>query len=174
VRTPPPHRPSGFVAIDANTLETINTRQGGKATKVINLVKSIAKQAEEESEDPFLIALSDRARVLQEKFEDRQVSTGQALDELMEEIARNERRREEQAARGLDNLTYFVLCKLTEVGTPHAERVSRDIAAAFARHPHWRRSELALREQVAEWAGPHTGEAQWARSKRVGKSINHR
>ena len=64
-----------YVAIDRSTIETIKQRDEGKATKVINLVKAIEKTAEENSDDPFLVALAERAKAVQESFEDRQTST---------------------------------------------------------------------------------------------------
>jgi hypothetical protein len=44
---------SEFLKIDAETVELIKRQKGGDATKVINLVKSIQKAAEENSGDPF-------------------------------------------------------------------------------------------------------------------------
>ncbi len=41
-------------------------------TKVINLVKSIEKAAEDASEDPYLIGMAERAKAVQESFEERQ------------------------------------------------------------------------------------------------------
>ena len=43
------------VKIDATTLELIRKKRGGEGTKVINLIKSIQKTAEEESEDHTLL-----------------------------------------------------------------------------------------------------------------------
>ncbi|OOO03620.1 MAG: hypothetical protein USCGTAYLOR_00096 [Chromatiales bacterium USCg_Taylor] len=67
-------QPSGeYAVLDDATLETIRTRREGHATKVINLVKAIEKRAEENRDDPFLVALTEeRARAVQESFEDRQ------------------------------------------------------------------------------------------------------
>ncbi len=48
------------IAIDRSTIETI---------KVINPIKAIEKTAEDNSDDPFLIALAERAKVVQESFE---------------------------------------------------------------------------------------------------------
>jgi type I restriction enzyme, R subunit len=135
-----------FVEIDENTIELIKQQRGGDGTKVINLVKSIEKAVEEAENDPFLIALSERAKVVQESFEDRQTSTAEALSDLLSEIQKNEQRKQEQAAKGVDSLTYFVLCKLTEDGIPNPATVSKKIAAAFAKFPNWRRSEAELRE----------------------------
>jgi type I restriction enzyme R subunit len=138
--------PAGYVTIDKMTIETIKEREAGKATKVINLVKAIEKTAEENTDDPFLVALSERAKAVQESFEDRQTTTAEALAELLEEIEKNEQRKKEQAAKGLDGLTYFVLCKLTDDGIPNPEPVSKKVHEAFTEFPNWQRSEAELRE----------------------------
>ncbi|MDI6808880.1 MAG: HsdR family type I site-specific deoxyribonuclease [Candidatus Eisenbacteria bacterium] len=137
---------SKYVAIDRSTIETIKKLDDGKATKIINLVKSIQKTADENSDDPFLIAMAERAKAVQESFEDRQTSTGGALAELLAEIERNEKRKNEQATKGLDGLTYFVLCKLQDEGIANVEIVSKKVRGAFVEFPNWRRSEKELRE----------------------------
>ena len=134
------------VAIDAETIELIKKQKGGEGTKVINLVKSIEKIADENSDDPLLVAMADRARAVQESFEDRQTSTSDALVDLLKEIDKNEQRKKDQAAKSLDGLTYFVLSKLTDDAIPNPELVSRKVADAFTKFPNWRRSEAELRE----------------------------
>ncbi len=135
-----------FVKIDQNTIELIKRQKGGDGTKIINLVKSVAKAAEENASDPFLIALAERAMAVQTAFEDRQTSTADALGELIKEVERNEVRKREQAAKGLDGLGYFVLCKLTDDGFQNPEKASREVAESFGKFPNWRRSEAELRE----------------------------
>ncbi|MBI1747489.1 MAG: HsdR family type I site-specific deoxyribonuclease [Acidobacteria bacterium] len=135
-----------FVTIDAATVELINKQKGGEGAKVLNLVKSIERTADENSDDPFLVALSERAKAVQESFEDRQTSTADALSDLLKEIEKNEQRKKEQAAKGLDGLTYFVLCKLTDDDIPNPEAVSKKVREAFAKFPNWQRSEAELRE----------------------------
>jgi len=135
-----------FVEINAETIELIEKQSGGDNTRVINLVKSIQKAAEDESGDPFLIALSDRAKSVQESFEDRQLSTADALAELIKAVEKNEQRRQEQAAKGLDSLNYYLLTTFTDAGLPNPETVSSKVAQAFSKHPNWRRSESELRE----------------------------
>ena len=135
-----------YVFIDKRTLETIAAKDEGKATKVINLVKAIEKSAEEQSDDPFLVAMAERAKAVQEAFEERQSTTEKALEDLMAEIARNEARKVEQAEKGLDGLSYFVLCKLTDDGIANPEKVSGKVREAFSKHPCWKDGEGELRE----------------------------
>jgi type I restriction enzyme R subunit len=134
------------VKIDGTTLELITKKRGGEGTKVINLIKSIQKTAEEESDDPFLIAMAQRAQAVQESFEERQTTTAEALEALLDEVSRNEERKKEQAEKGFDGLTFFVYRTLLDAKVANAETVSRKIKEAFAANPTWKRSEAALRE----------------------------
>ena len=135
-----------IVAIDGNTIGLIKNKGGGDSTKVINLVKSIEKLAQENSDDPYLIAMAERARAVQESFEQRQTSTAEALAELLREMEGNEARKKEQAEKSFDGLTYFVYRSLLDAKIQNAEAVSRKIRHAFTELPNWKRSENALRE----------------------------
>ena len=134
------------VLINSETIELIKAQQGGGGSKVINLVKSIEKFAEENSDDPFLIAMAERARLVQESFEQRQTSTSEALDALLQELEKNETRKHEQAEKGFDELTFFVYRTLRDAEVNNPEAVSTKIKAAFLSFPNWKRSENSLRE----------------------------
>ena len=134
------------VRIDAETIDIINAQTGGEATRVINLIKSIEKIAEDESDDPFLIAMAERAQAVQESFESRQTTTAEALEKLMREVEANAARKKEQAEKGFDGLTFFVYRTLLDEKIGNAEEVSRQIKAAFVEFPNWQKSDAALRE----------------------------
>jgi len=135
-----------FVKLDRAAIDAIKKAEEGKAVKVINLIKSIERAALESSDDPFLVAMAERARAVQESFEDRQSSTEEALTELLKQIERDDERKKIQITKGLDGLTYFVLCKLTDEGVPNAETASKKVREAFAEFTNWRGSEKELRE----------------------------
>jgi type I restriction enzyme R subunit len=135
-----------FVEINSETIDLIRTKKGGEGTKIINLVKSIQKTAEEHSDDPFLIAMSERAKAVQENFEDRQIETAEALEQLFKDIEENERRKKEQAEKGFDALTYFVYKTLTLAAIKDAEGISKKIKAAFISHSNWLKSDNDMRE----------------------------
>jgi len=137
---------SDLVEINAETIEVIKADQAGDGTKIINLVKSIQKTADEQSDDPYLIAMAERALAVQQGFEGRQTSTEEALAALLKEVEANESRKVEQAAKGFDGLTYFVYRTLLDENIGNAEHVSRQIKAAFVEFPNWQKSEAALRE----------------------------
>ena len=132
--------------INKDTIELIKKKEGGATTKVINLIKSIQKTAEEESDDPFLIAMAERAKAVQEKFEERQAATAEVLEELLELVENNERRKKEQAEKGFDGLTYFVYRTMLDAGLSNPEEVSKKIKSAFVEHSGWKQSEKELRE----------------------------
>lgn len=135
-----------FIEINEDTIDYIKNKKGGGNTKVINLVKSIEKQAEEESQDPFLIAMAERARAVQESFEDRQISTQEALNKLYEDIKKDENRKREQAKKGFDGLTFFIYRTLLDAGIEKAEEASSEIKEAFSEHVNWQSSDKDLRE----------------------------
>jgi type I restriction enzyme, R subunit len=135
-----------FVKLDRAAIDAIKKAEEENAVKVINLIKSIERTALENSDDPFLVAMAERARVVQESFEDRQSSTEEALSELLKQIERDEERKQIQTTKGLDGLTYFVLCKLTDEGVTNAEAASKKVRDAFAEFTNWRDSEKELRE----------------------------
>lgn len=139
-------RVNNFVELNAEIIEIIKKQKGSDGTKIINLVKSIEKRAEEESDDPFLIAMAERALAVQENFENRQTSTAEALEALLREVEANEARKKEQAEKGFDGLTYFVYRTLLDANVEDAEAVSRKIKSAFIEFPNWQKSEGALRE----------------------------
>ena len=135
-----------FIEINADTIELIKARKGGDGTKIINLVKSIEKLADENKDDPNLIAMAERAQAVLESFESRQKATSDALADLFKEIEDNEKRKKEQAEKGFDGLTFFVYRTLLDAGIDNAEDVSRKIKDAFGEFSNWRKSENALRE----------------------------
>jgi type I restriction enzyme R subunit len=142
----PLYAPDDIVPINGETLDIMKRRKSGDSVKVINLIKSIERVAEDSSDDPFLVAMADRARAVQEQFEQRQTGTAEALEELLGEVRRNEARKKEQAERGFDGLTHFVFERLQAFGVADAETVSRNIKQAFIEFPNWQHSEKSLRE----------------------------
>ena len=139
-----------LVKISGNTINIIKESQQGNATKVINLVKSIERHAAENSDDPWLIAMADRAQAVQDSFEQRQVSTADALDRLLAEIDKDEVRKREQVEKQFDDMTFFIYKNLADEGVENAEQVCQDIALIFKDNPNWNQSEKSLREMRNE------------------------
>lgn len=146
ITTGPIAEVSEFIEIDSKTIDIIKEKEGGDNSKVVNLIKSIEKKAEEESDDIVLVGMSERAKMVQTKYEDRQVTTEKALDELFEEIERYLDEKKEQAEKGFDSITFFVYKKLLDVGIEDAEDVTLKIKDEFINHPNWQNSDADLRD----------------------------
>ncbi|GAA4733662.1 type I restriction endonuclease subunit R [Flavisolibacter ginsenosidimutans] len=135
-----------FFEINEQTIEKIKDASGNDNTRVINLIKSIEKIAEENSDDPFLVGIRERAEAVEENYESRQQSTQEALDEIKKLLEEDLKRRKEQAEKGYDDLTFFVYKTLLERGLKNPEEVTGQIKGEFINHPNWRSSEKELRE----------------------------
>jgi len=90
--------------------------------------------------------MAERARVVQEKYEDRQTTTSEALDTLLKMIEQNEQRKKEQAELKLDGLTYFIYNYLKEGGLSDAEQAGKDIKEILKEYPDWADSDKSMRE----------------------------
>ena len=110
------------------------------------MIKSIEKTADENSDDPFLVGIKERAEAVEERYEDRQLSTQDALREIQNIYEADIRRKKDQAEKGLDNLNYFVYSTLLDKGINNPNEVSKSISEAFVKHPNWKDSEKELRD----------------------------
>lgn len=135
-----------FFEINEKTIQKIKDSQDNDNTKVINLIKSIEKIADENSDDPFLIGIKERAEAVEENYESRQLSTQEALEEIRKLYEEDIKRRKEQAEKGFDDLTFFIYKKMLESEINNAEEITKEIKGEFVNHPNWKSSEKELRE----------------------------
>lgn len=132
--------------INEKTIEKIKATSKNDNTRIINLVKSIEQIAEKESDDPFLIGLLERAEAVEEQYENRQVSTQEALDEIRKIYEDDVKRKKEQAEKGFDGLTFFIYRTLIDKGLSNSEETTKEIKEEFVKNPNWKTSEKELRE----------------------------
>jgi len=135
-----------FFEINEKTIEYIKNETKNENTKIINLIKSIEKIAEEKSNDPFLVGLRERAETVEELYENRQLSTQEALDEIHKIFEDDVKRKKEQAEKGFDGLTFFIYRTLIDKGLSNAEGTTKQIKEEFLKNPNWKTSEKELRE----------------------------
>jgi type I restriction enzyme R subunit len=117
--------------INEKTIEKIKATSKNDNTRIINLVKSIEQIAEKESDDPFLIGLLERAEAVEEQYENRQVSTQEALDEFRKIYEDDVKRKKEQAEKGFDGLTFFIYRTLIDKGLSNSEETTKEIKEEF-------------------------------------------
>src|SRR3989339_1194314 len=126
-----------LVGLDKETIDAIKANKIPENVKVINLIKSIEKIAEKESGDLTLISLRDKAHQIQEDYEDRIITTEEALDKLKSILDGISEKEEKQKQKGLDDLEYFLSEKLTEVGIKNSDETAKKFKTAFNEYPNW-------------------------------------
>jgi len=135
-----------YFEVNEESIEYIKKKSDNDNTKVINLIKSIEKIADENSDDPFLIGMKERAEAVKENYENRQLGTQEALEEIRKLYEEDVKRKKEQAEKGFDGLTFFIYRTLLDKQINNSEEVTRQIKEEFINHPNWKTSEKELRE----------------------------
>lgn len=135
-----------FFEINEQAIEYIKKKNQNDNTKVINLIKSIEKIADENSDDPFLIGIRERAEVVESNYENRQLSTQEALDEIKKIYESDIERKKQQAEKGFDDLTFFIYKTLLTKEVNNSEELTKQIKTEFVNHANWKSSERELRE----------------------------
>ncbi|MBI5674243.1 MAG: HsdR family type I site-specific deoxyribonuclease [Nitrospirae bacterium] len=139
-------KPTDLFEINEHTLEEIKKNNKPDNVKIINLIKSIDKAADDEEGDLVLISMKQKAEAIQEGYEARQLTTEETLARLESLIQRTVEQKREQAEKQFDDITYFVYLLLVEKNFKNSETIARKIKHAFAYNPHWKTSENDLRE----------------------------
>ncbi len=139
------------VRIDENTLKALKSSDGGEPPKVINLGKSLLATIKEEGEQqPFLIPISERTEAILEAYDDRQLSTQSALEQLarlMEEYLQAKREREKT---GFDINTFTLFWLLKQAGAADPGDLAPKVEAAFRKYPNYRDNVAEERPLKAE------------------------
>jgi type I restriction enzyme R subunit len=132
--------------LNENTIELIKKSQKPNNVKVINLIKSIERQAEEHSGDLILISLKEKAKQIQDNYEDRIITTEEALEELENLIKENQAKEKVKKEKGFDSMTFFLNSILEESKVEDAERLAKGMNESFIKHKDWKKSEKDARE----------------------------
>jgi type I restriction enzyme R subunit len=142
---------SKTVEFDETALKALKDDKGSENGKVINLVKSLEKSADERgAKEPYLISIAERAENVMTALEDRQISTDEAMariQSLMEEKLKAERARKES---GLDPDTFEIFWFLQNEKIPNAMLVAKEIRAVFGRFPNFASNADEKRQLKAE------------------------
>jgi len=131
--------------IDAAGIATIKSKNQPDEVKIINLIKSIERLAKEKSEDPMLISVKKRAEDIKEAFDSRQLSTQEALQQLLELAEQEVERTEEQKKEGISCVTWFIRDVLASEKIVDLEAV-KDLESIIAEYPEFEMSEKLTRD----------------------------
>jgi type I restriction enzyme R subunit len=113
--------------IDERTLEALKKDGGSDSAKIVNLARSLAT-AVKNAEDEEILHL----------FEDRQISTVDALKELERAVGEYNAAQREMRERGFDMRTFSTYWILRRSSFPEPEIAASAIEEVFGRYPNFR------------------------------------
>ena len=90
-----------LVQLDEKGIQLIKNKNQPDEVKIINLIKSIQRLAEEKSNDPVLISVKERAEDIMDAYSSRQMSTQEALKQLLALVDGEAKRNEQQKEEGI-------------------------------------------------------------------------
>lgn len=134
-------------AIDGKLIEKVKAKFTSDTVRVINLIKTIGQWVKEKKDNqPYLIEIGMRAERIKELFDNRQMTTQKALEEL--EILVNETLKAEtiRKEKNLDIRSFTVYWVLKEEGYVESEVVAKEIARQFEDKKDWDANSETLRE----------------------------
>ena len=144
-------QPSKVVEIDEKTLAAIRASKSSDNNKVVNLVKSLVRAAEEKGNaEPYLIPIGERAQTIMEAFEDSQESSVEALRQLEKLAEERIEAEEERRQTGLDADTFTTYWQLKREGIDDPKALAKNLKALFDRFPNHRYNAEELRQLKAE------------------------
>ncbi|HEX7319408.1 MAG TPA: HsdR family type I site-specific deoxyribonuclease [bacterium] len=143
-------KPYKIYEIKEDTLQALKKDDDSDNTKVINLRKSIEKFVlDNEDSLPYLISIGERAEVVVELYDDRQISTQEALSRLEKVIEEINQAKKEQAEKNFDAQKFTVYWILKKDEIENADGLAVQIDGAFSQNPHWRENAKEARELTA-------------------------
>lgn len=144
--------------------ETLKLIQGGDDSKpgaVINLAKSLSKAVKENAEEqPYLIPIAARADAILDNFDDRQLTTKEALKELEKAVSEYLEAQKLREQLDLDLATFAIYWTIRQAGVDDPSGLAALIARDFEQFPNWtvnadgrRRMRLRLYKRLLPAAG---------------------
>ena len=157
--------PATTYELGLDALEALAQEDRPETVRVFNLLRELRGMVRNRaSQEPHLRPIGERVEDIAKRFEERQLTTGQALEELqgaLSEIREAERLR---AEGGLSVEGAAIAWLLAREHVDDADEAAKTAAAAIASFPHWRTSaaqERLLRGRLyALLRGSGAGDAQ--------------
>ena len=153
--------PGAVHTLGAEELAKLKDSDTSDTTKILNLRKILVQTVQQDGlSQPFLLSIGDRAEKLAEAYEDRQLTTQQALLEF-EKLAREATEADAERQRlGLDENT-FAIYKTVAVASPGSDGMeSKALNALFEKLPDFRWNkdqERKLRTELYKALRPLVG-----------------
>jgi len=121
-----------------------------ETVKVFNLLKELYRLVEARGRDQlYLIPIGDRAEAIRRAFEERQIQSHQAIQEIEQLVKQLREAEEERKGSKLSSQAFAVAWWLRVqegFGARESEEIARRIDVCFRELPHWATSERQERE----------------------------
>ncbi len=145
--------PAGVSRIGSDVLEAVLAEAKPDTVKMFNLLKVFYRLVEKKGkEEPYLISIGERAEEIRRRFEEGQIASKEALEELGQLVKNlhqaEAERTESKLSREAFAVRWWLLTR--QIEPEIALRIAADLEPAFRDHPHWissadQRRELRIR-----------------------------
>jgi len=144
--------PTNLYKLDEEAFKKIVNGDEPDIVKVFNLLKAIRNLVDTEGQNfPYLIPIGERAEQIAKSFEERQITTQEALKQSKNTTQEIFDADKEKKKSNLSTEEFAIYWFLKREGIANAENIARQAADAFTQYPHWQTSkdqELSLRRQL--------------------------
>ena len=139
-----------IIELNEDTVKEIIDKNKPKEVKIVNLIKSIRNKIKK-SKDFGTISLSEKAEKIIEKYDERQRTTEEVLNELINLINKSFEDKSNQKKSGLDVETYFYYKFLEENDIDDPKNKSQTLKKLFDSNYNWKKDqnlERKLRQEI--------------------------
>lgn len=134
-----------IVRLDEKGIALIKEKNQPDEVKIINLIKSIQRLAEEKSNDPVLISVKERAEDILDAYSSRQMTTQEALKQLLALAEGEAERSAEQEKEGISSVAWFIRDLLAESKIIDMQ-VVKELETIIGQYPEFTKSEKLTRD----------------------------
>ena len=137
--------------IKEDTLEALKKSDKSDNVKIINLRKSILKFIDDNQDmQPYLISIGEKAQAIIELYDDRRVTTLEALKRLEEIIREIIQARREQIEKNFDVNTFTIFWLFKRNGISKPDTLAVTINGIFETYPNWKLNSKEKRELTTQ------------------------
>ena len=139
------------VKIDAKALEALKKSGSSDTVKVINLGKALAQLVYKEGgQQPYLLPIGERAEAILDLYDNRQISTQEALKQLEKLLEEYAQAQSEYKEKGFDLNTFTIYWVLKQAGAAKPEQLAPFVNSVFEKFPNYLHNSAELRGLKAE------------------------
>lgn len=139
------------VTIDQKALDALRPSQAPGRAKVINLGKGIIRAViDGQGQQPYLVPIGERADAILEAYDDRQIGTREALQQIEALLIEYIEAQKQRDQSGFDLNTFTIYWVLKQEQAPGPDTLAPALDATFERFPNCAQNAAELRQLKAE------------------------